>query len=282
MLDTSEKPQLRLLLDHFALVKDDRELWRVVHPLCEVLLLVVCGTIAAGNDFEDIADWSEDNRAFLRRFLPYLHEIPGARCQRMLMNRIAPDLFADCFGAWAAAVRPAAPELVAVDGKTSRGSHNRTMPTLCGPRLPSLKHAGRAACGPLRAGRSGYEARRLAVGPGLVGSGADVPAAGSTACIAEGEGFAAGAVAGRDARDGEAETGMEWNSAAEAAAPTPGAVLQLPLVVPNAGHFAEVRGRHAGELAEGLVEGADRAEAAVHGDGEHIRVGFHQKRLRIA
>jgi predicted transposase YbfD/YdcC len=125
MLATPEKPRLRLLLDHFALIEDDREAWRVAHPLPEVLLLVVCGTIAAGDDFEDIADWGEDNVAFLRRFLPYHHGVPGARWLRMLMNRIDPGLFADCFRSWAAALWPDAPDLVAIDGKTSRGSHDR-------------------------------------------------------------------------------------------------------------------------------------------------------------
>lgn len=125
MLATTEKPRLRLLLDHFSLIEDDREGWRVAHPLPEVLLLVVCGTIAAGDDFEDIADWSEDNLAFLRRFLPYHHGVPGARWLRMLMNRIDPVLFADCFQSWAAAMRADTPALVAIDGKTSRGSHDR-------------------------------------------------------------------------------------------------------------------------------------------------------------
>jgi predicted transposase YbfD/YdcC len=125
MLETTEKPQLRLLLDHFALLEDDREPWRVAHPLPEVLFLVVCGTIAAGDDFDDIVDWGEDNLAFLRRFLPYHHGVPGARWLRMLMNRLDPGLFAACFQAWAAAIRPDAPDLVAIDGKTSRGSHDR-------------------------------------------------------------------------------------------------------------------------------------------------------------
>ena len=125
MLETDDKPRLRLLLDHFARIEDEREPWRVAHPLPEVLLLVVCGTIAAGDDFEDIADWGEDNLAFLRRFLPYHHGLPGARWLRMLLNRLDPGLFSACFRSWAAAVRPDAPELVAIDGKTSRGSHDR-------------------------------------------------------------------------------------------------------------------------------------------------------------
>jgi predicted transposase YbfD/YdcC len=125
MLETTEKPRLRLLLNHFALIEDEREPWRVAHPLPEVLLLIVCGTIAAGDDLEDIADWGADNLAFLRRFLPYHHGVPGARWLRILLNRIDPGLFADCFCSWAAALRPDAPDLVAIDGKTSRGSHDR-------------------------------------------------------------------------------------------------------------------------------------------------------------
>ena len=125
MLKSDEKLRLRLLLDRFALIEDEREPWRVAHPLPEVLLLVVCGTIAAGDDFEDIADWGEDNLAFLRRFLPYHHRVPGARWLRILLNRLDPGLFADCFRSWAAAMRPDAPDLVAIDGKTSRGSPDR-------------------------------------------------------------------------------------------------------------------------------------------------------------
>ena len=38
-----EKSRLRVLLEHFSRIEDTREL---AHPLPEVLLLVVCGTIA--------------------------------------------------------------------------------------------------------------------------------------------------------------------------------------------------------------------------------------------
>ena len=121
-----DRPRLRVLLDHFGLVEDDRESWRVAHPLSEVLLLVVCGTIGACDDFDEIVEWGEDNLPFLRRFLPYHHGVPGSRWLRILMNRLDPDLFSDCFVSWAAALRPDAPALVAIDGKTSRGSRNRS------------------------------------------------------------------------------------------------------------------------------------------------------------
>jgi hypothetical protein len=53
------KPRLRLLLEHFSAISDDREAWRVAYPLREVLFLVVCGTIANSDDYDDIVDWGE-------------------------------------------------------------------------------------------------------------------------------------------------------------------------------------------------------------------------------
>src|SRR5258708_12970102 len=55
----SAKPRLRLLLDHFSKIKDTRQVWKVAYPLREVLFLVVCGTIASDDDYEDIVDWGK-------------------------------------------------------------------------------------------------------------------------------------------------------------------------------------------------------------------------------
>ena len=120
-----ERPRLRRLLDHFAEVSDPREPWRVAHPLPEVLLLVVCGSIASCDDFDDIAAWGEAHLDFLRRFLPFEHGVPGERWLNILMNRIDPGLFSACFMAWARELRPDVPDLVALDGKTSRRTHDR-------------------------------------------------------------------------------------------------------------------------------------------------------------
>ncbi len=122
----SDKSRLRVLLDHFAVIEDDREPWRVAHPLLEVLLLVVCGTIADCDDFEFIAEWGEAHLDFLRRFLPYHHGVPTGRWLNALMNRIDPGLFAEAFTSWVRETWPAHPDLVAIDGKTSRRSHHRS------------------------------------------------------------------------------------------------------------------------------------------------------------
>jgi predicted transposase YbfD/YdcC len=119
------KPRLAALLDHFAAIEEVREPWRVMYPLREVLFLVVCATVANCDDYEDIVDWGGANLGFLRRFSEFHWGVPCADWLRSLMNRIDPELFSAAFRAWVAGAWPDRPELVAIDGKTSRRSHDR-------------------------------------------------------------------------------------------------------------------------------------------------------------
>jgi len=120
------KPTRRSLLDHFSVIKDTRQPCKVMYPLPEVLLLVVCATIAGCDDYDEIADWGEARLEFLRRIQPYYWGVPCEDWPRVVMNRIDPDLFAACFTAWAnQQCGEAGVALVAIDGKTSRRTHDR-------------------------------------------------------------------------------------------------------------------------------------------------------------
>lgn len=119
------RDRLALLLKHFSEIGDEREPWRVLYPLSEVLLLVVCATICSCDDFDDVAAWGRLNLDFLRRFAPFHHGIPCERWLRILVNRIDPVLFGRCFESWVAAMWPERPEFIAIDGKTSRRTHDR-------------------------------------------------------------------------------------------------------------------------------------------------------------
>jgi len=129
ILERLPKPRLKALLEHLGEIEDPREPWRVAHPLPEVLLLVVCGTICDCDDYDLIAAWGETHLGFLRSFLPYHHGVPGGRWLTILMNRIDPGLFAAAFSDWVRATWPERPELIAIDGKTSRRSHDRAAGT---------------------------------------------------------------------------------------------------------------------------------------------------------
>ena len=123
----AEKSRLGAFLKHSSEIKDPRrESWRVTYPLPEVLMLVVCGTIADCDDYDGIAAWGDAHLSWLRRFLPYHHGVPCARWLTLLMNRIEPGLFSAAFTAWVRQTWPDRLDLVAIDGKTSRRSHDRS------------------------------------------------------------------------------------------------------------------------------------------------------------
>jgi predicted transposase YbfD/YdcC len=124
--DLGEKSRLRALLDHFSVIRDPRQPHRVAFPLAELLFLSVCGTIADCDDYDAIAAWGETHLAFLRRFLPFHYGVPTGRWLTIMMNRINPALFSACFTNWVRSCWPDRPELVAIDGKTSRRSHDRS------------------------------------------------------------------------------------------------------------------------------------------------------------
>jgi predicted transposase YbfD/YdcC len=124
MLEVLPKSRLRSLLEHFAVIGDPRQPWKVMYPLREVILLVVCATIADCDDYDEIALWGEAHLGFLRTLLEFHFGVPCEDWLRDLMNRIDPQLFRACFEAWVAERWPQPPGLVALDGKTSRGSRD--------------------------------------------------------------------------------------------------------------------------------------------------------------
>ena len=51
--------RVAVLLKEFSQLDDDREPWRVMYPLAEVLLLLTCATVASCDDFDDIVAFGE-------------------------------------------------------------------------------------------------------------------------------------------------------------------------------------------------------------------------------
>ena len=119
------------LIDHFGALEDPRQSWKVLFPLPEVLLVVLCATLAGAEDFVEIRRWGQMNQEFLRRLLPFKAGVPSHDTLNDVINAIDGALFAECFTTWVETLRdpapasPTAPEIVAIDGKTSRRTHDR-------------------------------------------------------------------------------------------------------------------------------------------------------------
>jgi predicted transposase YbfD/YdcC len=113
------------LIGHFAPLKDPRQAAKVLYPVPEIILLLLCATLAGADDVVEMQLWGNQNLAFLRRFLPYTHGIPSHDTLGEVIAVLDPDLFKACFLAWVEGLRESEPDRVAIDGKTSRRSHDR-------------------------------------------------------------------------------------------------------------------------------------------------------------
>ena len=85
------------LIDHFSALKDPRQSWRVVYPLREILLLVLCASLCGMEDFVEIRMWGELRLDFLRRFYPYERGLPAHDTLNDVFNALDPGVFQACF-----------------------------------------------------------------------------------------------------------------------------------------------------------------------------------------
>jgi predicted transposase YbfD/YdcC len=115
----------KALLDHFSALEDPRQAWKVVYRLPEILLCVLCATMAGAEDFVEVERWARRKLDFLRRLLPFERGIPSHDTLNDVINALPAELFSQCFVTWVASLRDADPDIVAIDGKTSRRAHNR-------------------------------------------------------------------------------------------------------------------------------------------------------------
>ena len=112
-------------LDHFSALEDPRQSWRVAYPLPEVPLLLLCATLSGMEDFTEISLWGRERLAFLRRFLPFDRGVPSHDTLNDIVNAIDGETFKTCFSSWVETLKDAEPDIIAIDGKTSRRAHAR-------------------------------------------------------------------------------------------------------------------------------------------------------------
>lgn len=118
-------PAKLAILEHFSALKDPRQAWKVIYPLPEIMLTILAATLAGAEDFVEIEEWGNEHLDFLRTFLPYADGIPSHDALNDLVNALDPELFKACFASWVETLRDADPDIIAIDGKTSRRTHNR-------------------------------------------------------------------------------------------------------------------------------------------------------------
>jgi predicted transposase YbfD/YdcC len=108
---------------HFSSLKDSRQSAKVHYPLFDILFLTLCAVMTGAEGWEDIEDFGVHRLDWLQKRGFFQHGIPVHDTIARVISKLEPALLQQCFIDWMNDVSTrSAGELIAIDGKTLRGS----------------------------------------------------------------------------------------------------------------------------------------------------------------
>lgn len=106
-------------------IEDPRQESKVRHRLDEMLWLMFCAVLCGAESADEIEEYGLRKLVLLRRFYPYAYGIATSVTLERLLRVLDPGALRDVLLSVMRAVAPAlAGKLIAIDGKTSRGSRD--------------------------------------------------------------------------------------------------------------------------------------------------------------
>ena len=109
-------------LEHIKEVPDHRVAGMATYPLDEILLATLVGVLCGADDWEAVELLSREYLGWLKQFLPYKSGVPHAQIFRKVFRLLKPEVLEECFASWVTSLQEVARGVIAVDGKTLRGS----------------------------------------------------------------------------------------------------------------------------------------------------------------
>jgi predicted transposase YbfD/YdcC len=112
--------------EHFKDLNDPRVERTRKHPLINIVFIAVCGVLSGANSFAAIEEFGLDRRTWFARYLDLTNGIPSDDTFARVLARLDPGAFEKCLSGWIQAVQEVTGHrLIAIDGKTLRGSYDR-------------------------------------------------------------------------------------------------------------------------------------------------------------
>jgi predicted transposase YbfD/YdcC len=126
--EQSSMPLITSIHRHFADLPDPRIERCKHHHLLDIITIAICAVISNADGWLDIEAYGRAKQAFFCQFLDLRHGIPSHDTFGRVFARLNPLAFQQAFVAWVDAIRLKLPgDLIAIDGKTERRTHDRAI-----------------------------------------------------------------------------------------------------------------------------------------------------------
>jgi len=115
------------IIQHFSELEDPRaDDERKKHELLDIVVMAILGVICGAEDWVNISEFGKAKEDWFRQFLKLPNGVPSHDTFRRVFSLLSPEKFVGVFSKWVSALSEATDgEIVAIDGKTLRGSFDR-------------------------------------------------------------------------------------------------------------------------------------------------------------
>jgi predicted transposase YbfD/YdcC len=112
----------------FRDLPDPRVQGRCDHKLIDLIMIAVCAVICGAESWSGVETFGKAKRGWLQQFLELPNGIPSHDTFGRVFASLDAEAFQQGFARWVEAVfRVTKGQVIAIDGKTVRGSHNQTI-----------------------------------------------------------------------------------------------------------------------------------------------------------
>lgn len=109
------------IMIHFEALEDPRQQGKVLHPMRNIVFIVLVGALNGLDGWEEIADFAEYRRDFLEKYLDLSNGIPTDDALRRFFQNLNPKSFQKRFISWTSSiVHDVEDKVVSIDGKRIR------------------------------------------------------------------------------------------------------------------------------------------------------------------
>jgi predicted transposase YbfD/YdcC len=116
------------LEDCFGDLPDPRVVGRCDHKLLDIIMIAICGVLCGADSWVGIETVGKAKESWFRQFLDLEHGIPSHDTFGYVFAKIDHEAFQTAFMHWVERVfQVTQGQVVAIDGKTARGSHDKAI-----------------------------------------------------------------------------------------------------------------------------------------------------------